>query len=541
MHHANYYEPPNSQHSVKRGPDSLEETGPGTVEKKQKNTETSSSAVNAGVPHPMLFPSSSSHLLQKPSRVLHVRNLPLDCTEAELNASASPFGKVQNVLVLKGKNQAFIEMETAENATSLISYYDSIQASIRGKPIYFQYSNRESLNDVPVDNPSRILLVTVLNLVYPVTIDVLHQVFSKFGVVQKIVIFQKNAGFQSLIQYGKVEDAEAAKKALDGQNIYSGCCTLRVQFSSNTNELTVKFNNDRTRDFVNSVPNAPPPALLDPAVTSSLFNWQGQFHPSMGMGGVNPMGMQVGMPMGMGGMQVGMGNLNGGGHMPGHLGMTDHLNNGPNASMLGMNKSHQVQTVAFIRHLDPARITPDVLFTLFGVYGDVTRVKILYSHPDQALIQFTSPQGCALAVQHLNNIPLQGQRLAVTFSTNNYISGPKRSGVEDSDRFTKDYTGSQFHRYRIEGSKNYANIVPPSPILHVSNIDPSISEEMLKQTFARFGHVVAVKMLPRDKKMAIVQMGDVAQSVDALISLHNVKLDGTTTYLRVSFSRHFKA
>jgi len=48
--------------------------------------------------------------------------------------------------------------------------------------------------------------------------------------------------------------AVEAKNELDGQNIYSGCCTLRIQFSSLQN-LNVKFNNEKSRDFTN--PNLP--------------------------------------------------------------------------------------------------------------------------------------------------------------------------------------------------------------------------------------------------------------------------------------------
>jgi len=35
-------------------------------------------------------------------------------------------------------------------------------------------------------------------------------------------------------------------QALDGQNIYNGCCTLRIDFSK-LSALTVKYNNEKTR------------------------------------------------------------------------------------------------------------------------------------------------------------------------------------------------------------------------------------------------------------------------------------------------------
>lgn len=46
----------------------------------------------------------------KPSRVIHIRNIPNEVTEAEVIHLGIPFGKVTNVLVLKGKNQVRIHM-----------------------------------------------------------------------------------------------------------------------------------------------------------------------------------------------------------------------------------------------------------------------------------------------------------------------------------------------------------------------------------------------------------------------------------------------
>lgn len=43
-----------------------------------------------------------------PSRVVHVRKLPNDINEAEVIGLGLPFGKVTNLLMLKGKNQVRI-------------------------------------------------------------------------------------------------------------------------------------------------------------------------------------------------------------------------------------------------------------------------------------------------------------------------------------------------------------------------------------------------------------------------------------------------
>ncbi|PIN99584.1 hypothetical protein AB205_0006100 [Aquarana catesbeiana] len=105
---------------------------------------------------------------------------------------------------------------------------------------------------------------------YPVTLDVLHQIFSKFGTVLKIITFTKNNQFQALLQYGDPANAQQAKLALDGQNIYNACCTLRIDFSKLVN-LNVKYNNDKSRDYTRpDLPSGDGQPALDPAIAAAF-------------------------------------------------------------------------------------------------------------------------------------------------------------------------------------------------------------------------------------------------------------------------------
>ncbi|KAK1284862.1 hypothetical protein QJS10_CPB20g02041 [Acorus calamus] len=147
---------------------------------------------------------------QTPSKVLHLRNLPWECTEEELVESGSP--------------SAGSSTPNVNQAIAMISYYASSAdpAQIRGKTVYLQYSNRhEIVNNKPAgDVPSNVLLVTVEGVdAGDVSIDVLHLVFSAFGFVHKITTFEKTAGYQALIQFSDVETASTAKHALDGRSI----------------------------------------------------------------------------------------------------------------------------------------------------------------------------------------------------------------------------------------------------------------------------------------------------------------------------------
>ncbi|GKE47904.1 polypyrimidine tract-binding protein homolog 3 [Tanacetum coccineum] len=89
--------------------------------------------------------------------------------------------------------------------------------------------------DVPKfseDEPNRILLVTIHHMIYPITMEVLNQIFSPHGYVEKVVIFQKSALVQALIQYQSRQNAIVARNSLHGCNIYEGCCQLDIQFSN---------------------------------------------------------------------------------------------------------------------------------------------------------------------------------------------------------------------------------------------------------------------------------------------------------------------
>eukprot|EP00252_Welwitschia_mirabilis_P019516 TRINITY_DN4531_c0_g3_i6.p1 TRINITY_DN4531_c0_g3~~TRINITY_DN4531_c0_g3_i6.p1 ORF type:complete len:313 (+),score=52.79 TRINITY_DN4531_c0_g3_i6:394-1332(+) len=214
-------------------------------------------------------------LTQPPSKVLHLRNLPWECTEEELIELCKPFGKIVNTKCNVGanRNQAFVEFADLNQAIQMVSYYASSSepAQIRGKTVYLQYSNRHEIvnNKTTADEASNVLLVTIEGVeAGDVSIDVLHLVFSAFGFVHKIATFEKSAGFQALVQFSDIQTATSAKEALDGRSIpryllpdHVGPCHLRITFSAHM-DLNVKFQSHRSRDYTN--PNLPvAPSALD--------------------------------------------------------------------------------------------------------------------------------------------------------------------------------------------------------------------------------------------------------------------------------------
>jgi RNA recognition motif-containing protein len=82
---------------------------------------------------------------QVKSRVVHVRNIPMDSTENDLISIAMSFGRVTNCLILRGKSQAFIEFMSSESAQQMINYWlqttvagvaTQLQPTIRGRHVF---------------------------------------------------------------------------------------------------------------------------------------------------------------------------------------------------------------------------------------------------------------------------------------------------------------------------------------------------------------------------------------------------------------------
>ncbi|XP_066940885.1 polypyrimidine tract-binding protein 2 isoform X49 [Macrobrachium rosenbergii] len=468
-----------------------------------------------------------------PSRVIHIRNIPNEVTEAEIVHLGIPFGKVTNVLVLKGKNQAFLEMSDEVSATTMVNYFTNCTAQLRGRAVYVQFSNHKELKtDQTHSNanpsaqaalqaaqalvnqtdtqggPNTVLRVIVEHMIYPVTLDVLYQIFSRVGKVLKIVTFTKNNTFQALIQYPDVVTAQAAKMTLDGQNIYNACCTLRIEYSKLSN-LNVKYNNDKSRDYTN--PNLP---TGDPTLDSALAIGAPNLNMNRTGENATPSGMQfTGMPL---------------------AGVT------PTAAALGaaglrLPGQPSANCVLLVSNLNEEMVTPDALFTLFGVYGDVQRVKILFNKKDNALIQMSEPHQTQLAISHLDKMKAWGKQIRVTLSKHQTVQLPKE-GQPDAG-LTKDYSNSPLHRFKKPGSKNYQNIYPPSATLHLSNIPPTVEEEQIKDAFSLAGcEVKAFKFFPKDRKMALIQLGSVEEAISALVKMHNFQLSDSS-HLRVSFSK----
>ncbi|KAJ6391853.1 hypothetical protein OIU77_025754 [Salix suchowensis] len=429
--------------------------------------------------------------MTEPSKVIHVRNVGHEISENDLLQLFQPFGVITKLVMLRAKNQALLQMQDVPSAINALQFYTGSQPSIRGRNVYVQFSSHQELTTMDQntqgrgDEPNRILLVTIHHMLYPITVEVLHQVFSPCGFVEKIVTFQKSAGFQALIQYQSRQCAVQARTSLQGRNIYDGCCHLDIQFS-NLDELQVNYNNDRSRDFTN--PNLP-----------SEQKGKSSQQPAYG----DVVGYPPQMPN-----AAAIAAAFGGGLPPGISGTNDRC------TVLASN-------------LNPDRIDEDKLFNLFSLYGNIVRIKLLRNKPDHALVQMGDGFQSELAVHFLKGAMLFGKRLEVNFSKHPNIT----QGAD-----THEYMNSNLNRFNRNAAKNYRYCCSPTKMIHLSTLPQYITEEEIGSLLEEHGTIVNTKLFEMNgKNQALVLFETEEEATEALVCKHAASLAGSI--IRISFSQ----
>ncbi|KAL5173561.1 Polypyrimidine tract-binding 3 [Glycine soja] len=469
--------------------------------------------------------------MAEPSKVIHVRNVGHEISENDLLQLFQPFGVITKLVMLRAKNQALLQMQDIPSAVNALQFYANVQPSIRGRNVYVQFSSHQELTTMDQNQaredefsfslsrtslfillslslfsfsmlsavgnsldaqPNRILLVTVHHMLYPITADVLHQVFSPHGFVEKIVTFQKSAGFQALIQYQSRQSAVTARSTLQGRNIYDGCCQLDIQFS-NLDELQVNYNNDRSRDFTNpNLPTEQKGRSSQPGYGDAAGMFSGAR-----AGGFSQMANAAAIAAAFGG-----------GLPPGITGTNERC-------------------TVLVANLNPDRIDEDKLFNLFSIYGNIVRIKLLRNKPDHALIQMGDGFQAELAVHFLKGAMLFGKRLEVNYSKHANIT----QGAD-----THEYVNSNLNRFNRNAAKNYRYCCSPTKMVHLSTLPQDITEEEVVSLLEEHGTIVNSKVFEMNgKKQALVQFETEEQATEALVCKHASPLSGSV--VRISFSQ----
>lgn len=455
--------------------------------------------------------------------MLYFDQLPSTCTEEKLRQAMAPFAELKKVVLLRKRNalyagynpttfepiktstiQALVEVNDLETAAAVLDKLQTTPLVLDDKPVQVTFSKNQELRDRSLgarartssesdSKANRILLVTVQNPTYPITTDLIYGVFHTYGVVEKIVIFVKPIGLQCLVQFQEIEHAVEAKVGLSGLSIFPDCCTLVINYSNLPQELIVKENGLRTKDFTDS-------SL--PIVENDVP--------------VNPVAE--------------MSNA-------GILGYPTTIANGVPSPMAAGSRE-MVSPVLLVCNLRES-VTCDNLFNLFSCYGNVARIKRLAGKADHALIQFASPMSSQSALVHLRGFTLMGRSLEISYSKHSYIAIRPGGGTEGETSGMREY-GHGLNRFTGKYANTTKHIYSPTKILHLSNFDENTTPEDLKAHLATFqsGEHVKVKLFtsPSGHIQALAELPSVDAATNVLAQAHNTMLDGKR--FKVAFSKH---
>uniref|UniRef100_A0A674NGW3 Heterogeneous nuclear ribonucleoprotein L n=1 Tax=Takifugu rubripes TaxID=31033 RepID=A0A674NGW3_TAKRU len=417
-----------------------------------------------------------------PSVVVHVRGLVDGVTEGDLCDALKEFGEISYVVLMPKKRQALVEYADMNGSFTAVTFAADNQVYIAGHPAFINYSTSQKISRPGDSDDSRsvnnVLLFTIMNPIYPITTDVLYTICNNCGPVQRIVIFRKN-GVQAMVEYPFLWLAQRAKASLNGADIYSGCCTLKIEYAKPT-RLNVFKNDQETWDYTN-------PNLGGP----------GGYHGYDENYGYE--GRRMGPPMR--GREYG---------------------------------SHAESPVVMLYGLDPQKMNADRIFNIFCLYGNVERVKFMKSKPGAAMVEMGDCYAVDRAITHLNNTYLFGQKINVCVSKQQAIVPGQCYELEDGSSSFKDFHGSRNNRFASPEQAAKNRIQHPSNVLHFFNAQPDVTPELFSQICEEIGvkAPVNVKMFTgkgNDRSASgLLEWESVSDAMEALALINHYQMKNAT-------------
>ncbi|XP_011139201.1 heterogeneous nuclear ribonucleoprotein L isoform X2 [Harpegnathos saltator] len=363
------------------------------------------------------------------------------------------------------------------------------------------------------NKPNHVLLFTIINPVYPITVEVLHAITANTGQVQRIVIFKKN-GVQAMIEFDSVESATRVKEALHGADIYSGCCTLKIDYAKPT-KLNVYKNDAESWDYTTPTLGSTPQVTFPPGAGHDRYeeNFNGPATYA------EPYVERYGIKSDFSGREP----LH---PTPPRPGYVPTLGQTPPSSTQG--------SVMMVYGLQPDKVNTDKLFNLFCLYGNVTKVKFLKTKEGCAMIQMGDSIAVERCLQNLNNVTIGTDgRLQLAFSKQAFLSDVTNPYIlPDKTASFKDFTGSKNNRFLNPAMANKNRIQPPSKIVHFFNTPPDLTEETVNRVFVERGieAPTTVKLFPLKSERSssgLIEFSSVGVAVAAIMECNHTALENS--------------
>ncbi|XP_063051330.1 heterogeneous nuclear ribonucleoprotein L-like [Engraulis encrasicolus] len=397
-----------------------------------------------------------------PSPVVHVRGLCESVVEADLMEALEKFGNICYVMMMPFKRQALVEFESMDGASCCVSYGAKEAVTIAGHQAFFNYSTSKRITrPTNADDPNsgnKVLLLSIQNPLYPITTDVLYTVCNPIGSVQRIVIFKRN-GIQAMVEFETVQNAQKAKAALNGADIYAGCCTLKIEYARPSRLNVIRNDNDSwdyTKPFLIRKEQA-----KGRQRQAILGDHPASYGDKSGYGSLLPLPSNQ--------------RLRRNPHEPPEVVSYPPLLQ--SSSYMG----HASSSVAMVSGLHSDRMNCNRLFNLLCLYGNIEKVKFMKSVPGTALVEMGDEYAVDRAITHLNNIKIFSKRLNVCVSKQQAVIPSQVFELPDGSSSYKDFSMTRNNRFTSAGQASKNIIQPPSCVLHFYNVPIPMTEDELQR------------------------------------------------------------
>jgi len=440
----------------------------------------------------------------EPTQVILFKKVPYEAAELDVINLCRRFGVVTDIYLIKAKGYAFVQFQLAKSAVLCYEVLKRENPQIKSENVFAFYTGKKEIykQETGAKLPTRSLILMFSTNSEIITNHFVNKLLSPFGWVIQIKLLQSHPPSV----YAEMEDIGSAIMAKENLNnsVYGNSFKISVGYVNNT-QATLQP--DQSQFHFASLQNVSAKVSI----------------PSIGE--LYPPGMNVGFPRSEGYLDFKESEK----PKSLHNDLTRHSKVPKSPGVLEDN----TQNTVLLKNL-PRGMTCSELFKLFGTCGNVMKIKIFYSNPENALIEMQDNNQAVIAKSNLNNCPLRGHNIFVTISKNPIIFNVPF--IPENNKFLGDYTDSKEHRYKIVGSKNFRNIAPPSPVLHLSNLCDDKEEDFYVNLFRNCGRIRKFLNLKGDSKNMLMEMENVQQAVEILISFHNFNIEGK--FLKVSFSKY---
>lgn len=386
-----------------------------------------------------------------------------------------------------------------------------------------------------------------------ITHDIYYRLFSQYGKVLRILIFQKAKVWKTFVEMESEQVAQAAKIHLNNKVLFEDGSRMNIYFS---NLQSINFQNCNTGGVDYSLINAniqlvkeaqqssSDPSQLSPdkymltadfqhslnKLDEILFvkdSSQRQLQSPDEETKVIQSNIQAKLSL-QELMQSTQSNLE-------LIRLTN--DNDPNTYVNPKFLMENVKSrVMYIRGLENGNLKIEWLMNLLLNFGNVIKL-IFIRDKKSALVEFENIDFSTQAKDFLNNTKFMGNTLKIFYS--NYQSLSQRN--PQFGQYEEVMEGDPA-KYRYKQKKHNTeqgfSINPPSQILHISNLkQEACKDQIIGGLFSPFGQILDIKFIVKDqiKYMALVKFDTMEHAFSAMVQMQGFNLNGRN--IQISFTR----